>query len=238
MICPQCRAEYRLSFTVCADCDVPLVPQYETSAALEVPPPPAEPGDPNEDPFCAFWKGDDRRLHAELTSLLDTADIPHKTVRRQDHLFNLNNYPAFQIAVPFSFYERAELAIKEAFDLDASDPDAVQALTASPLPSDKYGRNYKLPALLSPPADEAIPGPPSAGEAADWFPEDANAAVWTGDDLSLQEMLTASLNENRIPCRPEKNGEHVTIFVRPEDKDRASEIVREVRDASPPVSEF
>ena len=238
MICPQCRAEYRLGFTVCADCDVPLVPQYETSAALEVPPPPAEPGDPNENPFCAFWKGDDRRLHAELTSLLDTADIPHKTVRRQDHLFNLNNYPAFQIAVPFSFYERADLAIKKAFELDASDPDAVQSLTASPLPSETYRRNPKLPALLSPPPDEVIPGPPSAGQAADWFPEDANAAIWSGDDLSLEEMLTASLNENRIPCRREKNGEHVTIFVRLEDKDRASEIVREVRDASPPVSEF
>jgi hypothetical protein len=48
-------------------------------------------------------------------------------------------------------------------------------------------------------------------------------------------MLTASLHENRIPSRLEKNGEHVTIFVRPEDKDRASEIVREVRDASPPA---
>jgi len=234
MICPQCRAEYRLGFTVCADCDVPLVPQYEISAALEVPPPPAEPGDPNEDPFCAFWKGDDRRLHAELTSVLDTADIPHKTVRRQDHLFNLNNYPAFQIAVPFSFYERAERAIKEAFDLDASDPDAVQSLTASPLPSDAYGRNHKLPALLSPHADEAIPGPPSAGDTSDSFPEDANAPIWSGDDLSLQEMLTASLNENRIYSRSETTSERVTVFVQPADEARAREIVREVCEGCPP----
>jgi hypothetical protein len=234
MICPQCRAEYRQGFTVCADCDVPLVPQYETGAALEAPAPPAEPGDPNEDPFCAFWKGDDRRLHAELTSILDTANIPHKTVRRQDHLFNLNNYPAFQIAVPFSFYERAESAIKEAFDLDASDPDAVQSLTASPLLRDTPERIRKLPALLSPPADEAIPGPPSSGDTSDFFPEDADAAVWSGDDLSLQEMLTASLNENRIYCRSETTRERVTIFVLPADEPRAREIVREVCEASSP----
>jgi hypothetical protein len=235
MICPQCHAEYRQGFTVCADCDVPLVPQYETPAPLAAPEPPAVPGDPNEDPFCAFWKGDDRRLHAELTSILDAADIPHKTVRRQDHLFNLNNYPAFQIAVPFSFYERAEHAIKEAFDLDVSDPDAVQSLTASPLPSDTYGRNHKLPGLLSPPADEAIPGPPSAGDGSDLFPEDANVTVWSGDDLSLLEMLTASLNENRILCRSETTRERVTISVQAADEARAREIIREVTEAAPPA---
>jgi hypothetical protein len=234
MICPQCRAEYRQGFTVCADCEVLLVPQYETGAALEAPAPPAEPGDPNKDPFCAFWKGDDRRLHAELTSLLDAADIPHKTVRRQDHLFNLNNYPAFQIAVPFSFYERAERTIKEAFDLDASDPDAVRSLTASPLLSETPERIRKLPALLSLPADQAIPGPPSAGNPFNWFPEDANAAIWCGDDLSLHEMLTASLNENKIYCRSEITSERATIFVQPEDEPRAREIVREVCEASPP----
>jgi hypothetical protein len=234
MICPQCRAEYRQGFTMCADCDVPLVPQYETGTTLEAPAPPAEPGDPNEDPFCAFWKGDDRRLHAELTSLLDAADIPHKTVRRQDHLFNLNNYPAFQIAVPFSFYERAERAVKEAFDLDDSGPDAVQSLTASPLQNYTSGRNQWMPALLSPPPHAAIPGPPSAGDASDSYPNAANVAIWSGDDLSLREMLTASLNENKIFCRSETTGERVTIFVQPADESRAREIVREVCEASPP----
>jgi hypothetical protein len=235
MICPQCGAEYRQGFRVCADCDVPLVPQYESASALDVPLATAEPGDPDRDPFCAFWKGDDRRLHAELTSILDSAGIPHKTIRRQDHLFNLNNYPAFQIAVPFSFYERAEHAIKEAFDLDASDPDAVQSLTASPLPTDTSGSIRKLPAMLLPPADEAIPGPPSAGDSSNWFPEDANAAVWSGDDSSLQDMLIASLNENRILCRSKNTGKRVTIFVQAADEGRAREIVREVCEASPPA---
>jgi hypothetical protein len=234
MICPQCHAEYRQGFTICADCDVPLVPQYDTSAPLAVPPAPPTPGDPNQDPFCAFWQGDDARLHAELTSILDSVRVAHKTIRRQDHLFNLNNYPAFQIAVPFSLYERAERAIKEAFDLDASDPDAVQSLTAPPLVPDTYRSARKLPASLAPPIDEAIPGPPSAGDPSDSFPDERIAAVWSGDDPSLQEMLTASLNENKIHCRLEKEGELLRVFVRPADESHAREIVREVIEASPP----
>jgi hypothetical protein len=234
MICPQCRAEYRQGFTVCADCDVPLVPQYDTSA-LAVPLLPATPGDPNEDPFCAFWQGDDARLHADLTSILDSVAVTHKTIRRQDHLFNLNNYPAFQIAVPFSLYERAERAIKEAFDLDASDPDAVQSLTAPPLLADVPRGTRKLPAILSPPVEEAILGPPTAGDASHWFPNDATALVWSGDDGSLREMLTACLNENRIHCQWKMEGTLYTVFVRPADESQAREIVREVQEASPPA---
>ncbi len=234
MICPQCRAEYRQGFSVCADCDVPLVPQHEAGEPLVAPAAPVTPGDPNRDPFCAFWQGNDARLHAELISVLDSAGLPHKTVRRRDHLFNLNNYPAFQIAVPFSLYERAESAIKEAFDLEVSDPDAVQSLTAPPLLPDTYRSARKLPATLSPPVDEAIPGPPSAGDTSDSFPDDAVAVVWSGDDSFLREMLTASLNENRIHCRWETEGELFTVFVRPADESHAREIVREVLEASPP----
>src|SRR5258708_1633038 len=32
MICPQCNAEYRRGFTMCADCDVPLVEPTELTA--------------------------------------------------------------------------------------------------------------------------------------------------------------------------------------------------------------
>jgi hypothetical protein len=234
MICPQCRAEYRQGFTICADCDVPLLPEYDTSALLAVPPPPPTPGDPNRDPFCAFWQGDDARLHADLTSILDSVSVAHKTIRREDHLFNLNNYPAFQIAVPFSLYERAERAIKETFDLDASDPDAVQSLAAPPLLAYVPRSIRKLPATLSPPVDEVIPGPPTAGDASDSFPDELSAAVWSGDDPSLREMLTASLNENKIHCRWHTEGDLLRVFVRLTDESHAREIVREVIEASPP----
>jgi hypothetical protein len=79
----------------------------------------AKPGDPNENPFCSFWKGTDLRVCTEVCSVLDEAGIPHKTIRRQDHMFNLNNQSPYEVGVPASLYERAELVIKDAFGTDA-----------------------------------------------------------------------------------------------------------------------
>jgi len=91
--------------------------------------PSATPGDPNQDPFCSFWKGTDLRVCTEVCTVLDEAGIPHKTIRRQDHLFNLNNQAPYEVGVPASLYEKAELAIKEAFGTDAeSGEDAVRLL--------------------------------------------------------------------------------------------------------------
>ena len=134
MICPKCKAEYRSGFIICADCEVPLVERAELVAARTTPGASAdephsgaaepeaarpEPGDPNEDPFCSFWKGTDLRVCTEICTVLDEAGIPHKTIRRQDHLFNLSNQPPYQIGVPASMYENAELAVKNAFGTDA-----------------------------------------------------------------------------------------------------------------------
>ena len=120
MICPQCKAEYRRGFTVCADCAVPLVESTELArVGTGGDEPPATPGDPNEDPFCSFWKGTDLRVCTEVCTVLDEAGIQHKTIRRQDHLFNLNNQAPYEVGVPASLYEKAELAIKDAFGTDA-----------------------------------------------------------------------------------------------------------------------
>jgi hypothetical protein len=120
MICPQCKAEYRRGFTVCRDCDVALVesPRVPEENLVDSEPP-ATPGDPRKDPFCSFWKGTDLRVCTEICTVLDEARIPYKTIRRQDHLFNLNNQSPYEVGVPASLYEKAELAIKEAFGTDA-----------------------------------------------------------------------------------------------------------------------
>src|SRR5437879_5496681 len=135
MFCPQCKAEYRPGFTRCSDCDVELVCE----------PPPAARGlgatgetgshaeDP-DDPFCSFWRGDDPRIHAELCELLNEEGIPHKTIRREDHLFNLNTKSAFEIGIPFSQFEKAEVAIRDAYGTEDWQPDAGRLLP--------YGRGY------------------------------------------------------------------------------------------------
>jgi len=225
LTCPNCRAEYRDGFTTCSDCDVPLV--HQEPIYPEVVP---EPGDPNDDPFCSFRKGDDQRVHAELCYILDAVHIPHKTVQRRDHLFNLSNFPAFQIGVPFSLYEAAEDAVRKAFELDPGDPDAVRNLNAPPLIPDREDRLRKLPQSISPPDDENIPGPPSDSD--DPFAELETAEVWSGTDPSFREMFVASLNENDIRSRWEASGGQYALYVLPESAARAREIIREIIEAS------
>jgi len=230
MFCPECKAEYRPGFTHCADCDVDLVWELPPEAlALR---PRGEPGDPNEDPFCSFWKGEDPRVHAELCSVLDEAGIPHNTVFRRDHLFNLRNYPAYEVGVPFSMFERAENAVKEAYGAD--DVGDVGAGELNGLLAERSADSVrKLPATLTPSPEVDIPGPPNAGEGIDWFPEDATVRVWHTDASEPGDFLVAALHENGIRCRMVRSGQRGELHVLPEDAERAREIVKEVMEGRP-----
>lgn len=239
MFCPQCGVEYRPGFTRCTDCDVDLVhdlPLARTES-FEARRDPSS-GENEEDPFCSFWRGDDSRLQAELCSVLDEAGIPHKTIRRQDHLFNLNNYPAFQIGVPFSLFEKAEAAVRDAYGMDGSNADAVQSLSFPALMPERSRAIRKLPESLTPSEEENIPGPPQAGgefdDDAEFNLEGVGIEIWSGVDRPLTDMLIASLRENKIPVRREGSREKESLLVRSQDALQAREIVREVVEGVPP----
>ena len=168
MFCPQCSAEYRPGFTHCTDCDVDLVDELPPARADSFESSPGgSPGD-EEDPFCAFWQGDDPRLHAELSTVLDEAGIPHKTVRREAHLFNLKNFPAFQMGVPFSLFEKAETAVQDAYATDASAADAAPSRNPAAVIADRSRVIQGLPETLTPSEEENMPGPPDLGDEAQW----------------------------------------------------------------------
>lgn len=78
-------------------------------------------GDPNTDPFCSFWRGADLRVCTEICTVLDEAGIAHRTIRREDHLFNIRNRVPYEIGVPASLYEKAENAIREAFGTEQAE---------------------------------------------------------------------------------------------------------------------
>ena len=228
MYCPQCRVAYRPGFTHCTDCDVCLVyelpPAKTVSSESDHAAPPSE---DTEDPFCSFWQGDHPRLHAELCMVLDEAGIAHKTIRRQDHLFNLNNYPAFQIGVPFSLFEKAEAAVKDAYGMDGSDPDAVQSLTSPAFIPDRSRVIRKLPNMLTPAKEENIPGHPDAGEDAEMDFDGRGIEIWSGDDSSLGDMLVASLRENKIGVRRKNSHGKQSLLVSSREEVLAREIVKE-----------
>jgi hypothetical protein len=229
MFCPQCNAEYRPGFTRCADCDVDLVNEPPHFALVGEPP--VIPGDPNDDPFCSFWKGQDARVHAELCEVLDQADIPHKTIFRSDHLFNFSNFPAYEIGIPFSLFEKAEKVVQETYGTDDVQDVGAQELAGQVVrPS---GRVAILPESVHLPAED-IPGPPATGESADWYPEDATASVWSTDAGEPSDFLVAALHENGINCRVDQQGNRANLYVLPGDATRAREIVREVVEGEPP----
>ncbi|MFI5057135.1 MAG: hypothetical protein ACHQLQ_03035 [Candidatus Acidiferrales bacterium] len=252
MICPQCKAEYRPGFTVCADCEVPLVAQLSTPSSG-----PADSTEPGEDPFCSFWKGDDPRIHAELCELLDEQGIPHKTLRREDHLFNLNSKNAFQIGIPFSFFEKAEAAIKEAYGDDEGTPTVPVLLPdgsehvieagilsglfefAKGYAKEVQGSTASTTSLQIESLEENSSLKDDGDSRSDWNPtlwyaEDATVEVWRGDQPELGEMIAASLQENQIHSRPGDSAGNCALFVMPGDEPRAREIVREIVEGAPP----
>jgi hypothetical protein len=227
MFCPQCRVEYRPGFTRCADCDVGLVDELPFEAN-----PGGAPGD-EQDPFCAFWQGDDARLHAELGTVLDEAGIPYKTVRREDHLFNLKNFPAFRIAVPFSLFEKAETAVRDAYEVDASGIDAGQSLNPPPLIPDGSRVIEMRPETLTPSEEENIPAPPEAGDEAEWAFA-GGTAVWSGEDTSRGDLLVAALRENKIRVHRGTSHGKQSLLVSSDEEAKAREIVRGVMEDLPP----
>jgi hypothetical protein len=252
MFCPQCHAEYRPGFTHCADCEVELV--YELpKTALAAPEPPPEPGDTGEDPFVSFWKGDDPRIHAELCQLLSDHDIPHRTIRRQDHLFRISSRTAFEIGIPFSKFEQAEAIIREAYGTGEEIEPASKLLPVDPeyLPGTHKGQSWLRPQLLrsnpepfSPPEeslgsagkDEASLGAYrySSSDGGNWSPDNATQEIWQGESPEMAELLAASLRENQIGSRAAIAGDQQVLFVTPEDRIHACEIVREVLEGMPP----
>jgi hypothetical protein len=249
MYCPQCGAEYRQGFTTCSDCHVFLVHERPDSLEQESV---SQPGDPNKDPFCSFWKGTDARICAELCTVLDEAGIPHKTIHRADHLFNIASQVPYELGVPASLYERAELAVKEAFgDSEERSLTPAQKLllsksdhvsdfgTLSPLLEAARGYAKRVNEDMVESSSESPSGPADPKQAMnedpeEWFAQDATAEAWAGDPPELQEIIEMSLRENDIRTRWESRSDKPVLFVLPADESRACEIIREILESSLP----
>ena len=255
MFCPECKAEYRQGFTRCSDCDVELVHERPASAGAS-----GEAGGESEnpdDPFCSFWRGDDPRIHAELCELLNEEGIPHKTVRREDHLFNLNTKSAFEIGIPFSQFEKAEAAIRGAYGTEEQE-DAAGLLPFRESYTEGHNKVFPWQPLAKgfvratigraeEPESEAaakVLEEPGAGEQSEkipkdwdpreWNPEEATLQVWSGEQSYPGEMIEMALRENQIHARFERADGRNAIFVLLEDETRAREIVRQIAAGAPP----
>jgi hypothetical protein len=134
--------------------------------------------------------------------------------------------------VPFSLFEKAETAVKEAYGTD--DVEEIGSRELQKLLEDRSDRIRKLPEMLTPTESQDIPGPPAAGDETGWFEEDATIKVWETETGEPSDFLVAALHENSIRCRADLEGSKAAVYVLPEDESRARELVREVVEGQPP----
>lgn len=214
MFCPQCKAEYRLGFTRCADCDVDLVESLAEAApsSQEV----RWPGQElSEESLEQVWNGEDQQECVRICRGLQRANIPYKVVEQnQQSLWNRDQ--RFIIGV-LQLDSQAAMKIANAGQLDFTEEDEEQGTFALPARDD-------LPV-------EDVHGD---WKPKDWCPDDATLEIWSGNLKDWGSIMEMSLKENRINYRVDLESDLKRVFVMPEDEARAREIVREIVEGAPP----
>lgn len=163
-----------------------------------------------------LWEGEDLALFESLLDRLEDASIRYSDqplniypgVRRRDH-FPVQPLMRFgyQVAVLSSEFESAKQILEK---LLKEEPDDDAELPAQ---DEKKGAEC---------------------ERAERTEGTATSQIWSGSNGSLAEFMKASLEENGVPTRVERQDEKVLVYVLPADEARARGIVREIVQGLPP----
>jgi hypothetical protein len=202
--CPLCDAEYAASHTRCTVCGVELVSERLRGQPLDE--------RQQNERIVMVWRGGDPLAVSEVVNRLREAGIRHHVHATNDHL-------VFELGMP-----RPKYAVR----VFASDVSKTTELLADIRESLPFGLSFTPVPEEEPSASKERPTEP-------WNPAAATAEVWSGEDASLAELLEACLRENLIGvrCAGREPGT-LRLFVTARDEAAALEIIREVREATPP----
>jgi hypothetical protein len=205
MFCPKCKAEYRPGFTRCSDCDVDLVE--------------ALPKEPFVD--CAVvWRSSDKSDCVEACRELDDAGL---------------DYDVLQVALgparDMDVERRYEIRVSR-WDVDRAKEvlGTTSTVEASQIVDQEAFELPENPVMSTPESERR------GLNLGKWHAADAVVEVWSqcAEDRSL--IVELSLKTNLIPFRVEMTeGGTRKFFVRPEDESAAREILRQIRDGTPPT---
>ena len=157
------------------------------------------------------WRGGDPVAVSEVIHILRQAGIRHHVQPSNEHL-------VFELGMP-----RPKYAVR----VFASDAAAAKDLLADVRESAPFAPGIaEVEDESADPQRASIPYNPAA----------ATVEVWSGADAPLAELLEACLRENRVGVRREgvEPGQ-LRLLVMSANESQAREIVREVREATPPA---
>src|ERR1700744_625795 len=210
--CPVCDAEYADSHAMCSVCGIELLPEELRGHPLDE--------RQRKEKIVLAWKGGDPLAVSEVIHILRDAGIRHHVQPTNEHL-------VFELAMP-----RPKYAVR----VFLSDSARAKELLANVRESAPFALDE--PAVIDGDAVETE----SREIHRDFQPAEATAVVWSGDDTSLADLLEACFRENRIGVLREeaasapRTGQNQTrLLVMPAAEASAREIIREVREATPPA---
>jgi hypothetical protein len=219
MFCPNCKAEYRPGFTRCSDCEVALVERLDEADVHSNNP--ELTGAPE-----LLWTGMDAVTRDGIVDALETAKILYHT--RSDKVGALRNWPeeVYAIFIHARDHRAANAALEAAARRRASAPDdsgeepphSNAPLQESPENDDEYDAS-DLPL-------DYVPD--------NFDPHEATAEVWSGQDATTRENLITCLRNIGVGSATDDSAGQLRIRVTPSSQKRASEMIRQVIEASEP----
>ena len=207
--CPLCDATYEGNNERCTVCGVDLVPETKRGLPL------SEQG--RKERLEVAWRGGDPVSVSRVIAALREAGIWHSITVTHD-------YYVFGLAMPYPRHEVRVLAseMARAKHLLAGIPEG------SALSEEERSASQRESADTNEIAERRAVEP--------WNPAAATVEVWSGQDAALLHLLEDCFRENQIGFR--RGGREpgiIRLSVMPADEAAAREIIREVREASPPA---
>jgi hypothetical protein len=218
MFCPNCKAEYREGFTRCSDCGTQLVARLNDAAI------PSNSRTLPEGPEL-LWTGTDPGILAHIDSALETAKIPHHQ-RSRDVIGALPGLsePGHAIFIHARDHRAAHAILEEIIRRFATNPEEGDD---EPEDSDS---SALIPAETDDEDDSA--DVPQDYVSDDFDPAEATVEVWSGADVTMRNNLVTFLGGIGIGSATDDSTGKLRIRVTPSSQKRASEMIRQVMDAS------
>jgi hypothetical protein len=226
MFCPNCKAEYRESFTRCVNCDATLVASLATAPAAASA---SERAQAWSERPALLWTGQDPVTFSVILNALNAAEIPYREWQSRDVTAALSR------PLALGFYGIPHWEVRVHPDNVAAACAAVQeALRPQNLipVEDKFISKEKLASAEPAESNSSNASTASGAQASaknSGGPVHAPVEIWSGEDAAQAQFFRGSLLENHISCWSlTASLGNARLLVSPDDAARAREIIGEI----------